>query len=127
MDAVGIDVEPLEAAFCELCIIIVAFMLHTGGQGDHGEIVCVGDAVDVAREAEGERRQRDALCKAAASGGAFDIESRAAGGLSDGSRNADAKFAEPLDEAKGCRGLAFAERRGGDGGHVDVFTFGSVF
>ena len=51
LDAVGIDVEPFEIAFGELRVVVVAFMLHAGGEGDHGEIVRVGDAVDIAREA----------------------------------------------------------------------------
>ena len=58
-------------------------MLHPRGQGHHGQVVGVGDGVDVAGEPDGEGRQRDALGQAAAGRRALDVEGRAAAGLAD--------------------------------------------
>ena len=120
VDAGRVDVEAPEVARGELVVVVVALVLHARGEGGHAEVVRVGDRVDVAREAERERREREALGEAAAGGGALDVERRAAGGLADRGDGVAAEDAEALDEAHRRRRLALAERGRGHRGDVDV-------
>ncbi len=54
IDTFRVDVEAAFFAQSEQrFIIIITFMLHAGGKRGHGEVVCIGDGIDVARESEG--------------------------------------------------------------------------
>ena len=51
----GVDVEPAHTGQArKLFIVVVALVLHSGGQGDHGQVVGVHDVVDVAGQTHGE-------------------------------------------------------------------------
>ena len=107
-------------------IVVVAFMLHSGGEGDHGQIVGVGDGVDVAGKAEGILRKGNALGEAAAGGGTLGAHGGAAGRLTDGGGNFPAALGEALHESYGGGGLAFSEGSRSDGRHIDILTVGPV-
>ncbi len=120
LDVFGVDVEAFETDLGQACVVVVVFVLHPGGQRDHGQIVGTGDTFDVAGQADGEGNHRYALGEAAAGGGAFDVEGRAAAGLTDAADDALAEFAEALHQADGGGGFALAERGGGDGRNINV-------
>ena len=101
-------------------VVVVVFMLHARRQRHHGQVVGVGNGVDVAGEANRERRERDALRQAAAGGRALDVEGGPAAGLAEGAHHRLAEPAQSLHQAHGGRRLAFAQRRGRDGRDVDV-------
>ena len=97
-------------------------MLHPRGQGDHRQVVGVGDAVDVAGETEGKGGQGNALGKTAARGASLDVEGRTARWLADSAGHLLPPLGQSLDQAHGGRGLALAEGGRGDRRHVDVFA-----
>jgi hypothetical protein len=68
-------------------------MLHTGGQGHHGEVVGVGDRVEIAGKAERKWGERNTLRQTAAGGGSLNIEGRAAAGLANGTDRFFADYA----------------------------------
>ncbi len=120
LDPRGINVEPLQPAFRQPGVIVVALMLHAGVERDHRQIVRVGDGVDIAGQPQGEGRQRNHLRQAAARGGSFDVEGRTAARLPDGSDHAFAQLSKPFDEAQRGGGLSFAQRGGGDRRDIDI-------
>ena len=120
LHARGVDVEPLEAALGEPGVVVVALVLHAAVERHHREVVRVRDGVDVAREAERERGERNDLREAAAGRAALDVERGSAGGLAHASDHLLAEAAKTLHEAERGGGLALAERGGRDGRHVDV-------
>ena len=83
LNGVGVDIYSFQVAFCQPGIVIVAFVLHARVKRDHTKIVSVGDTVDIARQADGKRRQWNTLRQAPAGGGTLNIESRPAAGLAD--------------------------------------------
>ena len=87
-------------------VVVVELVLDAAGQGHHGQVVGVGDGVDVAGQAQAEIGQGDALGQTAAGGGALDVEGRTAGGLADGADDLLADLAESFDQAHGGGGLA---------------------
>ena len=97
-------------------------MLHAGRQGDHGQVVGIGDGIDVTSEPEREWSKGDALRQAAAGGRALDVERGTATGLADAACYTFSKTAEPLDEAhRSCR-LAFPQRGWCDRRHIDILA-----
>jgi hypothetical protein len=93
--------------------------IDRGGQ----QVVGGGDGVNVAGQVQVEILHRDDLRIAAACRAALDAEGRPLRGLADGGKDPFAEVrAQGLAQADGGGGLAFAERGGGDGGHVDVFA-----
>ena len=120
LDAVGVHAETAQSELAQLGVVIVGLVLHAGGQGDHRQVVGIGHRVDIARQADGKRGERDALRQAAAGRAALDVEGRPAAGLADRADGALADLAEPFHQAQRGRGLAFAERGGRDGRHIDV-------
>ena len=122
LDAGLVDVEALEPALGEPRVVVVALVLHARIERDHREVVRVGDGVDVAREAQGERRERHDLREAAARRGALDVEGRTARGLAHAADHLLPEAAEALDKTEGRRRLALAERRRGDGRDIDVLA-----
>ena len=119
LDPLGIDIQPLEAALGKSFVAVVALVLHTGIQGDHGQVMGVHDVVDVAGEAQGELGHGHEQRIAAACCGALDIEGGAAGGLTQAAADVLAQLAEAFDQTQRGGGFAFAERSGGDGGDFD--------
>jgi hypothetical protein len=78
----GVDVQAAHAGQArQLLVIVIAFMLHPGGQGHHGQVVGVHDVVDVAGKAHGELGHGDQQGVAAAGRRALDVHGGAAGGL----------------------------------------------
>ena len=120
LNAVRVDVEALQAARGEPGVVVVALVLHAAVERDHRKVVRVRDRVDVAREAERERRERHDLGEAAAGGAALDVEGGPARRLAHAADDLLAETAEALHEAERRRRLALAERGRRDGRHVDV-------
>ncbi len=121
-----IDIESLETAFRETRVVVVGFVLHPGGQRHHAQVVGVDDGVDVAGQAQRERGQGDALGETATGGAALDVERRSAAGLADGADGALTEETQAFNQPHGGRGLALAERRWRDGGHINVLARGLV-
>ena len=95
---------------------------------DHGgeQVVGRADGVDVAGEVQVEVLHREELRVAAAGGAALDAEDRAEGGLTQGQHGVHADRVHALREADGRDRLALAQRRRGDGRHVDDLAVGLV-
>ena len=115
----GVDVQALEAPLGQLLVVVVAFVLHAGVEGHHGQVVGVHDVVDVAGEAQGELCHGHQQGVAAAGGGAFDVHGGAAGGLAQAAAHVLAQLAQAFDQAQRGGGLTFAKGSGGDGGDFD--------
>ena len=49
---VGVDIEPAKVSFGQPLVVIIFFVLHSGGQRNHTKIVRIGDGVDIAGEAD---------------------------------------------------------------------------
>ena len=126
LDALGVDVETLEAALREPGIVVVALVLHARVERDHRDVVRVSDRVHVAREPERKRGERNHLREATACGGTLDVESRAAGRLPDAPDDLLAEFAQALDETEGRRRLAFAQRSRRNRRHVNVLRLSGL-
>ena len=123
----GIDVQTgLTGKTEQLFVVVVAFVLHAGGERHHGQVVGVGDGIDVAGEAQGVLRERNALGKAAARRGTLGAHGGTAGRLTDGRGNFPAALGEALHETDGGGGFAFPERSRGYGRHIDILTVGTV-
>ena len=91
---------------------------------DGGEqIVSGGDSVEVAREMEVDGFRRLHGATSAAGGTTFATEDGSHGRLTQGEGDALADLFEALGQADGDGGLAFAGRRGGDGGDEDEAAF----
>ena len=125
LDALGVDVQALEATLGQLLVIVIALMLHTGVEGYHGKVVGVHDVVDVAGEAQGELGHGHQQGVAAAGRSTLDVHGGAAGGLTQAAANVLAQFAQAFDQAQRSGGLALAKGSGGDGSHVNVFAVGT--
>ena len=54
LHALGVDIQPLQAALGKAFVGVVALVLHTGIQRHHGQVMRVHDVVDVAGQAQGE-------------------------------------------------------------------------
>ena len=120
LDALRVDVQPLQAAFSEPGVVMVALVLQARVERDHGQVVGIGDRIDVAGETERERRERNHLGKPAAGGGALDVEGRPARGLAHAPDHFLAEPPQALDKAERGRRLPLAERGRGDRRDVDV-------
>jgi len=120
LDAIRIDVQAFELALGQAGVVVVPLVLEPSGQGDHRQVVGVGHAIEIARQADGDRRQGHALSQAPTRGGALDIERRGAARLANGSADPFAEPAEALDQADRRGRLALTQRRRGDRGHIDV-------
>ena len=126
LDTLGVDVETLEALLCQPFVIVIALVLHTSGQSDHGKVVGVHDVVDIAGEAQREFGHWHQQGVAAACRGALDVHGRAAGGLTQCAADILAELAEAFDQAKGNGGLALAEGGRGDRGDLDELAVGLI-
>ena len=116
----GIDVEALELALGQAGIVVVVLVLHARGEGYHGQVVRVGNRVDVAGHADREGGQRYALGQPATRRRPLDVEGGTGAGLADRAHDALAELAEALHQTHGCGGLALAQGGGGDRRDVDV-------
>jgi len=126
LDPLRIDVETLEIAAGQPGVVVVALVLHPRRQRDHRQVVGVGDAIDVAGQANRDGRQGDALGQSAAGGRALDVERGPAAGLADRPAHALAELSQALDQAERRGGLALAQRGRGDGRDVDVLSGGGI-
>ena len=97
-------------------------MEPAGVDGRRHQVVSDGDGVDVTGQMEVELVHRDHLAVAAAGGAALDPEGRAHRWLANAGDGVLADRAQALNQTDGGGGLALAERRGGDGGDVDVLA-----
>ena len=95
---------------------------------DHGgeQVVGRADRVDVAGEVEVDVLHRDDLRVPAAGGAALDAEDRAERRLAKGEHRIHAENVHRLGEPDSGDGLALAQRRRCDGGHVDDLAVGLV-
>ena len=109
-----------------MLIGIVELVLEPGGDGHHGEVVSVGDGVDIPGQTQGELGHGDEEGVSAPGGGALYVEGGAGGGLADAPPHVLPPFGQPFDEAQGGGGLPLPQGRGGDGGDLDVFPVGTV-
>ena len=74
-----VNVQPPHAGqFLKVGIIVIALMLHSGGQGYHSQVVGIHNIVDVTGQAHREFGHRDQQGVTAAGRGAFYIHGRAA-------------------------------------------------
>jgi len=89
------------------------------------EVVRRADRVVVARQMEVEILHRDHLRVSSSRSPALDTEHRSERGLSYAHRRALAYVAQTLPEPDRRRGLALAERRRRNGGHVNVLPVGA--
>ena len=126
LDALRVDVEALQALLGQPLVVVVALVLHTGSQRDHGEVVGVHDVVDIAGQTKGELGHRHEQGVAAAGRSALDVHRRAAGGLTQGAADILAELAEAFDQAEGNGGLAFAEGSRGDRSDLDELAVGLI-
>ena len=101
-------------------------MLHTGGQGHHGQVVGVHDVVDVAGQTQGELGHGHQQGVAAACRGTLDVHGGAAGGLTQCAADVLADLAQAFDQAQRNGGLTLAEGGGGDGGDFDELAVGLI-
>jgi hypothetical protein len=99
--------RPLQPLFGQLLVVAVTFVLHPGGDGHHGQIVGIGNTIDIAGQSDGQGTRRDALRQPPSRGRPLDIEGRSPAGLPNGSGGAMAEPPQPLDQADRGRGLAF--------------------
>ena len=107
-----------------ICVVVGAlFVKHARIDGGRQQIVRRDDGVDVAGQMEIELLHRNDLAVAAARRAALDAERRTLAGLANAGEHFLAQVrAQRLAEADGGGGLAFAQRRGRDRGHHDVFA-----
>ena len=80
-NALGVDVQTLQALLRQPLVVVVALMLHTRGQSDHRQVVRIHDIVDIAGQTQRELGHRHQQRVAAASRSALDVHGRSAGGL----------------------------------------------
>ena len=98
-------------------------MQHARIQRRGAQVVRGRDGMDVAGQVQVEILHRDDLAVAAAGRAALDAEGRSLRGLADDGHDALAQVrTQRLRNTDGGGGLAFAERGGGDGGHVNVLA-----
>ena len=99
-------------------------MLHARRQRRHAQVVRIGDGIDVARQPQRKRCQREALRQSAAGRAALDVEGRSARRLPNGGDDALPQPAEPLREPHRGRRLAFSQRRRRHCRHVNILGAG---
>ena len=97
-------------------------MLHTGVQGDHGEVVRIRDVVNIAGQTEGKFSHGNQQGIAAAGSGTLDIHRRAAGGLTQTAAHVLSQSAQTFDQTERGGGFTFTEGRGSDGGYFNEFA-----
>ena len=123
----GIDVQAPEVLLLQDVVPVVELVLHAAGGSHHGQVVGIVDGVDVARKAEAEVSEGDALGQSAAGGGALDVEGRAAGRLPDGGDDFLAEPPHALGQPHGGGGFSFTQWRGSYGCDLDVLAVRFVF
>jgi len=79
--AFRVDIQALQPDLFEAIIAIIALMLHTRIEGDHGEVMGVHNIVDVAGQPKRKLGHRDQKRIAAARRSALDIHGRSTGRL----------------------------------------------
>ena len=122
LDALGVDVQTLQALLRQPLVVVVALMLHTRIEGDHGKVVGVHDVVNIAGQTQGELGHRHQQRVAAASRSALDVHGRSAGGLTQRAAGILADVAQTFDQAQRNGGFALAEGSGRDRGNFDEFA-----
>ena len=128
LNAGGVDIQTAHSGQTgQLLVIVVSFMLHTGGHGHHAQVVGVHDVVDVAGQAQGELGHGDQQGVSAAGRRAFDVHGGAAGGLTQGAADVFAACAQAFDQTQGGGAFAFTQGGRGDGGDFNVFAVRFVF
>ena len=106
-----------------LVIGLLGFVEHARIDGRRQQVVGSRDGMDVAGQVQVEVLHRDHLAVPAAGRAAFDAKGRALAGLADAGEDALAQVRpQRLAQAHHGRALAFTQRGGGDGGHIDVFA-----
>ena len=110
----------------QLLVVIVALVLHAGGERHHGQVVGVGDVVDVAGKAQGELGHGDQQRVAAARRRPLDVHGGSAGGLPQAASHVLAAFAQALDQTQGGCAFSLTQRGRGDGGNFDVLAIRTV-
>ena len=123
----GIQVETAEPQRLQLPVVVVPFVLHPGRQGHHGQVVGVGDGVQISGEPDREWGQGNALGEAAAGARPLEVEGGSAAGLTDGARHSLADPGQTLHQSDGGGGLSLSQRGGGNGRDVDVPPAGGAF
>ena len=126
LNALGVDVQTLQALLGQPLIIVVALMLHAGVQRHHSQIVGVHDVVDIAGQAQREFGHGHQQGVAAAGCGTLHVHGGAAGGLTQGAAHVQTQLAQTFDQAQRNCGLTLAERRGGNGGDLNELAVGFV-
>ena len=117
-----VDVQTAQSPLGQLCIVVVALVLHPGIQRRHGQIVGVHDVVDVPGKAERKLGHGDEQGVAAPGGGALYVHGRPAGGLTQTAAHVFPQPSQSLDQPQRRGGFSLTQRRGGDGGDLDIFA-----
>ena len=120
---VGVDIQAAHLAEPgQLLVIIVALVLHSGSKRYHRQVVSIHDVVDITGKTHGEFGMGNKYGVAAAGSGALDIHRGTAGRLADTATHILPLLAQTFHKTHrgGC--LAFAQRRGGNRGHLNVLA-----
>ena len=94
-----VDIQTSQAAFGQLLIIIVRFMLHTSVQCNHCQIMGVGNIIDVAGQSQGKFCHGNQKRIPTTGSGAFNIHGRPAGRLTQTSAYVHTAFAKTFNNA----------------------------
>ena len=93
----GVNVQAAHfAQLGQLLVAIISFVLHAGGERHHGQVVGVGDVVDVAGEAERKFRHGDQQGVAAARRRPLHVHGGPAGRLTQAAPHILAPLAQTL-------------------------------
>ena len=126
LNALGVDVQTLQALGGQPLVVVVALVLHTGVQGHHGQVVGVHNVVDVAGQAQRELGHGHQQGVAAAGSSTLDVHGGAAGGLTQCAAHVQTQLAQTFDQAQRHGGLTLAKGGGGDSGHFDELAVGLI-
>ena len=114
LHALGVDVQTAQALLGQPLVVIVALVLHTGGQSHHSQVVSVHNIVNIAGQAQGELGHGHQQSVAAACCGTLNVHGGAAGGLTQSAAGILADVAQAFDQTQRNGGLTFTEGGGGN-------------
>ncbi|MBA7714634.1 hypothetical protein ES703_123663 [subsurface metagenome] len=97
-------------------------MLHSGGKGDHSQVMSIHNIIDVPGKTHRKLGQGNKQGITAAGGGSLDVHGRAAGGLAQAAAHVQTSLAQAFHQAAGGGAFTFTQRGGGNGGHLNIFT-----
>ncbi|MBA7681918.1 hypothetical protein ES703_90262 [subsurface metagenome] len=97
-------------------------MLHPSSKGDHGQVVGIGNIVDVAGKTHRKLGERDKQRITAPSRGSLDVHRWSPRGLADTAADIPAPLAHALHKPAGGGTFPLTQWGGGDGGNLNIFA-----